>query len=111
MKVEIIIWLLFVHWLADFVCQSDWMAKNKSKINYALWVHCMIYGFIIGLMTLNVWIGFICYAIHFPVDYVTSRINSKLWEDKKVHWFFVSVGFDQWVHFVTLILTYKCLVN
>lgn len=48
---------------------------------------------------------------HIATDAITSRINSKLWAAKKVHWFFVSVGFDQWIHFVTLILVYKYLVN
>ncbi len=28
--VLIIVWL---HYIADFVCQTDWMARNKSKDN------------------------------------------------------------------------------
>lgn len=103
--VKIVVWLLFIHWVADFVFQSDWMAKNKSKSNDALLIHCFAYGAVIGVMTLNPLFGLINGTIHFPVDYVTSRINSKLWEAKQVHWFFVSIGFDQFIHFVTLILT------
>lgn len=106
-KIETIIWLLFAHWIADFVCQSDWMAQNKSKNNTALMIHCCVYGLVMMLMSWNYIFGAIVMLIHHPVDYVTSRINSKLWAEKKVHWFFVSVGFDQWIHFVTLILVYK----
>lgn len=112
---KIVIWLLFCHWVADFVCQSDYVAQNKSKNNIVLTIHCFIYGIIVGLGAL---IAHCKYAgafyllnalIHFPVDYVTSRINSKLWADKKVHWFFVSIGFDQWIHFVTIILVWRLL--
>lgn len=104
MEPKIIIWLLFAHWVADFVCQSDWMAQNKSKNTGALVIHCMVYGLVMGIMTLNPVFGYFCLFTHLPVDAITSRINSRLWADKKVHWFFVSVGFDQFIHFVTLIL-------
>lgn len=111
MKIEMIIWLLFCHWVADFICQSDWMAKNKSKRWDALLIHCLCYGGVIGSLTLSPIFGLINALIHIPVDYITSRINSKLWAENKVHLFFISVGFDQWIHFVTLILTYKLLNN
>ena len=109
--IKIIIWLLFVHWVADFIMQSDWMAQNKSKRWDALLIHCFTYGLTVASMTLNPMFGLINGLIHIPVDYITSRINSKLWADKKVHWFFVSVGFDQFIHFVTLILTWEFLVK
>jgi hypothetical protein len=105
----IIIYLWFCHWVADFVCQSNWMAQNKSKNNKALIQHCLVYTLILEIMLFNPFYGIINGLIHFPVDYVTSRVNSKLWNEKKIHWFFVSVGFDQFIHFVTLILTAKWL--
>ena len=108
-EANIVIWLLFSHWVADFVFQSDWMAQNKSKSWKALLIHCGCYGGIIASMTLSPIFGLLNALIHIPVDYITSRINSKLWADKKVHWFFVSVGFDQLIHFITLILTYQLL--
>lgn len=100
---------MFAHWVADFVCQSDWMAQNKSKSNQALTIHCNVYSLVIGLMTWNFLFGLAVGLIHYPVDYITSRINSKLWAEKKVHWFFVSVGFDQFIHFVTLILVWNII--
>ncbi len=126
MELNIVIWLLFAHWVADFLMQTDEMAQNKSKNNMWLLKHCLAYGCGITLVSI-IGIAIICLvkvtpmqmfvygllvtAIHFPVDYVTSRINSKLWADKKVHWFFVSVGFDQWIHFVTLLLLWPLIVK
>lgn len=124
MKTEIIIAISFIHWVADFVFQTDKMAQGKSKnwndLLRHTWVYSMVW-FIVGnfLQIFNEgvffpkWfviqfflITFICHTIQ---DYFTSRLNSKLWAEKKVHWFFVSIGFDQFLHFVQLILTYKLL--
>lgn len=119
--------LLFIHFVADFIMQSDWMAQNKSKKFYPLFIHVAIYSYIffigsiiIGslflqdsyLQTLPVkslifaGITFIC---HFLTDFVTSRINSYLWSKKEVHWFFVSIGFDQLLHYAQLFLTWNLL--
>lgn len=126
MDIKIILAILFIHWVADFVMQSDWQAQNKSKLWSALLTHTLIYS--------NVWIyvvtimlclttsfspsdcfinglifALITFAAHTITDYFTSRLNRKLWEEKKVHWFFVSVGFDQVLHYFQLILTYYYL--
>ena len=76
-------------------------------------------------------ITFICHTI---TDYFTSRLNSKLWakatywgsdemkrlypidcpenkHGKYVHNFFVSIGFDQVLHYIQLFLTYSLLKN
>ncbi len=48
---------------------------------------------------------------HTITDYFTSRLNSKLWAGGKVHYFFVSVGFDQVLHYGQLFLTYHYLFH
>lgn len=110
MTINFIIYLLFIHWLVDFVFQSDRIAKNKSKSNKVLFEHCTIYGIIFAVATFNFEFGLLLGLIHFPVDYVTSRLNSKLYQAGKNHEFFVSIGFDQWIHFATILLVGEALL-
>ena len=112
------LWLLIIHFIADFVLQSDWMAQNKSKSNAALGAHVLVYTgailfgslplvFILGHdggPLLGLWVV-LNGAAHFATDYITSRINARLWAAKEVHYFFVSVGADQLIHYFTLGLT------
>jgi len=123
-----LLYLLAMHWLADFVCQTNWQATNKCHDNDALSLHVLTYvsvfigcGFILHawywiVMDYNTlfgyapwhWIGFCVVngAIHWVVDYFTSRLNSSLWKQGQIHDFFVSVGFDQFIHATCLFLTY-----
>jgi len=121
--------ILIVHWIADFWLQTDEQAKGKSKNWKDLLSHTFNYSFVwyfIGIiyiaiksnmfsdmewykswsLTLFVLITFICHTI---TDYFTSRLNSKLWAEGKTHYFFVSIGFDQILHYVQLFLTYQLL--
>ncbi len=104
MEINLIIYLLFVHWISDFVCQSQEIAKEKSKNNIILYGHCCLYAFIFAFASLNPLYGVVLGAIHFPVDYVTSRISKKLYEKGDIHKFFVCVGLDQFIHMATIIL-------
>lgn len=126
--------IIFIHWVGDFVFQSDWQAKNKSKNNKALLQHITRYTtvwaafiliWVIGDIIVNLfdtettkdyiwtakWLPFlsITFIAHFITDYFTSRLNSRLWAEGKIHNFFVSIGFDQILHYVQLFLTYYLL--
>ena len=115
MTFQIIMNVIAMHWVADFVLQTDWQAKNKSKDNFALLFHVITYTiciFVCGIFLLTeltpqnikMW-GLWALAngiIHFGVDYVTSRINTYLWSKGRVHDFFVMVGFDQVIHYACL---------
>lgn len=120
MSIYAILYLLLTHWVADFLCQSDWMATNKSKDSGALIAHTFVYSIVFMfslLFMLKLSLGFILqfgmitFAAHTATDYVTSRINAQLWADKKVHWFFVSIGFDQFLHFTQIFIIYQLLNN
>lgn len=110
------LYLLTVHFIGDFILQSDWMAQNKSKNWGALSLHVLTYtttlqAFYIPLLFFEApFEGLKYYAIlngafHFATDAITSKINKRLWEQKKVHWFFVGIGADQLIHTWTLGLT------
>lgn len=109
-----IVSLLLMHWFADFVLQTRYQAINKSRSIKALLTHTSIYSLfwfilwpILGINTLYfVGITFICHTI---TDYFTSRINAKLYNENKIYEFFVSIGFDQWLHHAQLIITYNYL--
>jgi Protein of unknown function (DUF3307) len=107
--------LLAVHWFADFVLQSHWMAVNKSKRIDALALHVATYtgallvgsGLILGVRQIAQLLLFVGVNgfLHFATDFVTSRITSRLWQQQREHDFFVAVGLDQLIHQVTLAAT------
>lgn len=114
----ILLWLLTAHFIGDFVLQSHWMALNKSKANWPLFVHVCVYTatislamliiqYVQGYANLELLGSLVClnFVAHFVTDWVTSRINSWLWKAKEVHWFFVGVGADQLIHMWTLGVT------
>lgn len=116
-NIYIIIGVLLCHWVSDFVLQSDWQAKNKSTSLTALLAHTVTYTmawifpafFLFGAVNALIFLGvtFVCHTI---TDYFTSKLNTKLWNEKKVHWFFVSVGFDQVLHYTQLFYTLYLLI-
>ena len=124
----IALYLVLLHFLGDFVCQSDWMAINKSKRWDALTAHVAIYTAIILLGTgFNLSFALITFGAHFATDAVTSRISrawfpfvqlpgraasgKALYVDyegvglRSRHNFFTMIGFDQVLHYAQLFLT------
>jgi hypothetical protein len=113
----IILAILTVHFVADFVFQSSQMATNKSKSIKWLSIHVGVYGlvsllsaFIICFKFDNCLLAFGWWStnvlLHFIVDFFTSKVTSKLWEQKKTRLFFTMIGFDQLLHNICLIGTY-----
>ena len=95
--------VIFTHWVADFILQTDWQAKNKSTNNIALLRHVSTYTICLAIFSLLYKFSFewiiLNGVLHFVTDYITSRINSALWKKGDVHNFFVMVGFDQLIHY------------
>lgn len=116
MKLSLIISILAAHWIADFVMQTDRMAKGKSSSNLVLLEHIYFYTSCLGLILLIssvLWMKAesilpLCAFVsmnsvaHFTTDYFTSRWTSRLWKEQRVHAFFVVIGFDQLLHYVVL---------
>ena len=100
--------LIAIHFVADFVLQSDWMARNKSKDNKALLLHVSVYS-IPFMVLISPLYGVINGILHFGIDYFTSRLSGRLWARGEVHNFFVIIGFDQLLHALSLIGTYYLL--
>lgn len=120
MNIVIILSILFLHWLSDFVLQTDSQARNKSSNWESLLGHTLVYSGVFLIATLaygaslqlpvNILLfPLITFITHTAIDYYTSRVNKELWDKKNVHGFFVSVGFDQFLHVAQLLLTFKLL--
>lgn len=101
--------LIWMHFIADFVFQSNKVAIAKSKCNKTLLLHVIIYS------VPFIWFGGLFALIngiaHFITDYFTSRATSWLYQKEERHWFFVVVGFDQAIHLTTLFVTYMILIG
>jgi len=111
---KLLLILLTIHFVADFVLQTDWQAKNKSTNWEALLRHVGVYA--LCFVPFAMWhygvanpkgfaFVFITFALHFATDAVTSRINSKMWAAQRVHAFFVGIGADQLSHAYALAWT------
>ena len=97
--------LMFMHWFSDFCMQDDETAIAKSSnILFLLW-HCFVYTFFF-LLFLNYYklpFFIILFISHFFIDFVSSKLNAYLWKKEMRHYFFVSIGFDQFLHIATIL--------
>ncbi|MDP3556755.1 MAG: DUF3307 domain-containing protein [Bacteroidota bacterium] len=116
----IVLVIFVVHFLADFVFQSSQMATGKSKSIKWLSIHVGVYAtvslisfFVLANFFDSYVIAFYWWAtnvvLHFVVDFVTSKITSKYWEQNNMRLFFVMIGFDQLIHNICLMTTFFLL--
>jgi len=133
-NIWIVLFIIFIHWIADFLFQDEKWAITKSKNFRNLILHTATYSaiwFPISMMLFKIvspdqtkywyfqhgaYFFYITFILHTITDYYTSRLNSKLYEKKKFggpipNWgFFSSIGLDQVYHYVQLFLTFQLLL-
>ncbi len=98
--IDLVVLLLFIHWFADFFCQTDGMALNKSKSFKWLSIHSAVYS--APFFLFGVEYGIFMFITHMIIDGITSRVSAYLWKTEQRHWFFTNIGFDQWIHYVVM---------
>jgi len=102
-----VLFLVWFHFIADFMCQTDEMALNKSSSNKWLTFHVATYS--LPFLLFGWQFAFVTFITHWITDFLTSRGTAYLWQKGERHWFYVLIGFDQAIHMTTLILTLEYL--
>lgn len=117
MNEKVLLTILLVHFIADFVMQSDEDAKKKSTDTNALLSHTGIYSLVwmvaagLFLSPIRIMIfTIITFIAHTITDYITSRIVKKYFDKQDYHNGFVVIGIDQMLHYIQLYLTFKLLI-
>ena len=124
-----IIFVLALHLIADFLLQPNWIQTYKSRDNLVLLLHVTIYAYVLSVGALfvtsfanAVLFGVINGALHFIVDFITSRIithhalklklkenkegeEKPLFEQLNLYSLTVLLGVDQLLHQACLIAT------
>jgi len=92
--------LLIGHALADFVLQSDAMAKGKNRHNrtttppgatctlcwpYWLSSHALIHGGVVWAITSNVYLGAAETVVHWLIDFAKCENRINVHEDQFLH--------------------------
>lgn len=119
-----IMFVLFAHFICDYILQTRAMGKNKHHSLKQLTYHVLAYstGLTILLMLGNYFnfggqltaIGIVEYVginfgLHFVTDYITSKQIHRLWNSGMEYQTFVVMGFDQFVHMACLVGTLQLL--
>lgn len=113
----VLFWIMAMHLLADFVLQTDEMARGKSTSNYWLGRHVSIYSCVmwvaIGVLVplpMSLFWAIGNGILHWCTDWVTSRCSSHFFQKGDYHNGFIVVGIDQFIHLVCLVLSTALVV-
>lgn len=126
MNLIVIYTILFGHWISDFVLQNNKRKKGKIKhknIKHIL-PHTLIYTTILSVLVFILQIFkileprylfgvilffIITYITHLLTDFCVTKVNEKHLRNNKRHKLLVSIGFDQFLHCLTLFGTIKLI--
>ena len=107
-SIWIIMFIFWLHFIADFVFQTDEVAIKKSSSNLVLTYHVMVYILPFALI-FGPAFAVINFVLHWLTDFFSSRATTKLYKAGERHWFFVVIGLDQALHYTALFGTYYLL--
>jgi hypothetical protein len=120
--------MLLGHWIGDFVLQNNHIKPTKSKkflVKFKKFMehllpHTLIYSIVLTvisilLMLLKIiifknifWILLffaVTYVTHIITDFLVSLVNMNYLSKNGRHKYFVSIGLDQFIHAVTILLS------
>ncbi len=80
---------LILHFIGDYITQSDWMANEKTKAFIPAIIHALIYSLPFILIISNIWlVVFLVFFTHFLIDrfrlarfvcYIKNYLSPKDW--------------------------------
>lgn len=119
MAESLFLFILLIHFLADFGLQTHEQAQLKSTQWKPLFYHVGVYSMIWFIAVLSLindpliafYFSIITFVCHYLTDYTTSRISKGFFDKGDMHNGFVVVGFDQVLHYLQLFYTFKLLTN
>ena len=79
---------LLLHFVGDYLFQSDWMAMNKTKAHFPALVHCVLYS-VPFLLIVPLWAFLIIFGTHFLID----RYRLAVYWIKLINWNWKSTNF------------------
>ncbi len=112
-----VLYILAVHWIADFVFQTEQMATLKSTSWKWLSHHIIVYTAVLFTLSFPILreqallFAALNGGSHFVIDAVTSRFTAYFRSKADFHNFFVVIGLDQLLHTSLLILSLHYLTN
>jgi len=122
MDLKTIFIILIVHYIADFIMQTEIMASKKSENIYWLGTHCFIYGVgiffllflcnILSFIVISSYFYLFLFALgnaifHFLIDFTTSKIETYFYLKKMNRAFFNVIGIDQLAHVIILLISFN----
>lgn len=110
--ISIVLWLMSFHYVADFILQTDWQARNKWTDNVALTRHVFFYSIAMAWsaaflnFTFEHWLAWVLLTglLHWWTDWATSRVSHHFFARNDFHTGFVVVGLDQLIHLTCLLI-------
>lgn len=87
--------LVFLHFLADYSLQGDYMARAKNKYNpiagtpwyQAMGAHCFIHGMFVFLITGSIILLVLEFIVHFSTDLAKCKGQISYNTDQGIHIF------------------------
>jgi len=100
------------HWVGDFLFQTSKMAQQKRIGIKWLSIHVGVYSLVLFIFSLfffdaktAVLFAGVNAILHWVTDFFTSRLSAKFSYKPRV--FYPIIGFDQFIHAVSLIYTFE----
>lgn len=79
---EVLLWIILAHYIADYPLQGSFLAQTKGKYFYSLLAHSIIYGLTIALAfkllgVFSILKAFILVISHILIDYKKATAKNK----------------------------------